>query len=70
MNETMIKNFISFKMNTADKIIDRLPPEMSQEIKNLRRVIMDSIIEKIHESELKPQTKNESSKSVNHVIIE
>ena len=70
MNETLIKELVKMKMNTAGKIIDRLPPDISEEIKDLRRVIMESVKENIQEEKARPPKEKGSYKPVNHVIIE
>lgn len=50
MNEEFIKDLIRFKIDAAGKIIDHLPPNVSDRIRANARLIYESIGENIPEA--------------------
>ncbi len=70
MNEVIIKELIRIKINAARAIVDNLPPGMSQEIKDLGRIILRSVNEISQETERRPAKGTEPSDKVTGVPIE
>ncbi|SKA77865.1 hypothetical protein SAMN05443428_10275 [Caloramator quimbayensis] len=68
MNETLIKKFIGYKLSTADKIINYLPLEVSKELRDLGRIILESLNENAQKIKEKPSVK--SKDKLNNITIE
>lgn len=70
MNELLVKNFIKYKLNTAEAIVEQLPLEVSKEIKALGRVILESLNESSQEMNGQSDKKSKPKDKLNNVIIE
>ena len=70
MNEALIKELIKHKLNAADIIVNSLPTQISEEIKNLGRVILDSVNESCNEMKEKPTQKSKGSDKLDNIPIE
>ena len=58
MNETLVKNIVKYKLNAAEKLLDCLPSEISNSLKDLGRLMLKSINE--NSQELKEQPINKT----------
>lgn len=70
MNEVLIKELIKCKLNAADRVINNLPPEISKEIKDLSRLILESINESCSERKENKESKPKASNKLENVPIE
>lgn len=70
MNENLIKNVIKYKLTTAEKILNHLPKEMSSNVKNLSKIILESIKENSQEINDEPMQKAKSSGGINNIKID
>lgn len=69
MNKALIKNIIQFKLTTAEKILDRLPKEMSSNLRNLGALVLDNINEGTQQTKDETVSKTKSS-VLNNIKIE
>lgn len=70
MNEELIKNIIKYKLTKADKILNRLPEEMSDNLRNLSKIILKSINESSQEIKDEPVKKRETKNGLKNIEIE
>lgn len=49
MNEMLIKKVIQYKLNLANTVVEMLPTTVADEVKNLRRLILESMNEAFQE---------------------
>lgn len=70
MNELLVKCLIKYKLNAAEIMVDRLPSEISKEIKVLGRVILESLNESSQEMKDQSDKKSKPSGKLSNVIIE
>jgi hypothetical protein len=70
MNELLVRNLIRYKLNAAEAIVERLPLEISKEIKALGRVILESLNEGSQEMKKQPDKETKPSNNLKNVIIE
>lgn len=70
MNEELIKNIIKCKLTAAEKILDRLPSEMSNNLKGLGRLILCSINENCHEIKEQPVNRVKLTDDIKNIKIE
>ena len=70
MNETKLKNLIKYKMNVVESIIDGLPAKMSEDVKNLSRIILEGVNESFQEQKEQPAAKSKSKDKLENVTIE
>lgn len=61
MNEVLVKELIRCKLAAADRITGLLPPELSKEVKSLRRILWECLAEK-------PETR--PREGINNIKIE
>ncbi len=70
MNETLIKELVKYKLRAATAIVDHLPPELSGEIKELGRVLLESINEGFQEIKNHPSQESKPAKKLDDIPIE
>jgi hypothetical protein len=70
MDEELIRKLVKYKLNAAGTIVDRLPLKMSSELKDLGRVILESIDESAREIKERPGEKPKPSDHLDNVPIE
>lgn len=70
MNEILIKNIVKYKLTTAEKILNQLPQEISNNLRNLSNTILKSIIESSQEIKNEPINKRESKDGLKNIKIE
>lgn len=70
MNEAFIKNIIQLKLTAAGKILDQLPPKMSDNLKNLGKTILDGINESSQKTKDQSISKSKSTDKLNNINIE
>ncbi len=57
MNEDLIRNIVKCKLWAAEKLMDHLPQEMSDSLRDLGRLILESINENCRELKGEPTDK-------------
>lgn len=70
MNEALIKNIIKYKLTTADRILNQLPQEMSNNLRNLSKIVLKSINESSQEIKNEPVKKREAKSGLKNIEIE
>ena len=70
MNEALIKSIVQYKLATIEKILDKLPPEISSNLKNLGSIILESIKEGSQKIKDQPVKAVKSKEKVNNIKIE
>lgn len=70
MNEEFIKKVINCKLNAAEAILDCLPPKVSQEIKQLGKIILEEVSEKLKEEGTQVSKKPKTSNKLESIPIE
>ncbi len=70
MNEFIIKNLIKQKMKVSKCMIDRLPPELSQQIIGASKIIIEAVNEGLKEIENSPTEKTRKSSELKSVSID
>ncbi len=70
MNEALIKNIIKYKLATADRILNQLPQEMSNNLRNLSKIVLKSINESSQEIKNEPVNKKEAKNGLKNIEIE
>ncbi|MGE5630900.1 MAG: hypothetical protein ACM3TR_07360 [Caulobacteraceae bacterium] len=70
MNEALIKKVIKYKMDIAGEIVDCLPLKVSEEIKNLGRIVIEGLNESFQEMKEQPPKKSGKPDKLNKVTIE
>jgi len=70
MNEKLIKDLIKCKLNIVDSIIDSLPAKMSEGVKGLGRIVLESVNESSEEMKKQPAKKPSSENKLQNVSIE
>jgi hypothetical protein len=70
MNEELVKKIIQYKLQAASKIVNRLPADMSNEMKDLGRIILDSLNEGFQEIKKLPENKMKSKNVISNIRIE
>jgi hypothetical protein len=70
MNEVLIKELVKLKLNAADAIISNLPPKVSEEIKSLGRIILESVNESCKDMKGQEASKVEHKDKLDNVPIE
>ncbi|QCX33124.1 hypothetical protein FDN13_05090 [Caloramator sp. E03] len=68
MNEKLIKKIIDYKLSAADTIINNLPSGVSKELRDLGRIILESLNENAQKIKEKPAGK--SKDKLNNITIE
>lgn len=70
MNEALIKSIVQYKLATIEKILNKLPPEISSNLKNLGSIILVSIKEGSQKIKDQPLKAVKSKEKVNNIKIE
>jgi len=70
MNEELINKFVKYKINIAGKLVEHLPTKASAELKDLGRLIIESVNESVLEMKEQPTKKSTPSDKLNNVPIE
>jgi hypothetical protein len=70
MNEDFVKKVISYKLHAANALIDRLPSKASAELKDLGRIIAQSIDENMSETKEQATKKADSPNKPNSIPID
>jgi hypothetical protein len=70
MNEELVKNIVKYKLAVGEKILDRLLPDVSNSLKDLGRIIFESISESLQEVNAQPAKKAKSNDKLNNINIE
>jgi hypothetical protein len=70
MNEILIKNLVKYKLNVADSIINCLPAKMSEDLKSLDKIILDSANESLQDIKEQPVKKTKPENKLQNVEIE
>ena len=70
MNETIIKEVIKFKLQAAETLVDCLPTKVSEEIKDLGRIILQSVNENMNLINENSSKKSKQSDKLNDIPIE
>lgn len=70
MNEALIKKLIKYKLDAASTIIDHLPPDMSEEIRSMGRVILENLNESVRGINEQPSKKSKPLDKLSNVQIE
>jgi hypothetical protein len=70
MNEMLIKNIIQYKLTATRKIINKLPADLSDEAKNLGRIVLESLNENFQEIKNQPENKIKSKNVINNIKID
>jgi hypothetical protein len=70
MNEILLKKIIKLKLNTAETVINQLPPEISKGFKEFGRIIFECVNEGFQETTENPSEKSKSSNKLNNISIE
>ncbi|MBL4934486.1 hypothetical protein JK636_01790 [Clostridium sp. YIM B02515] len=70
MNEALIKNIIKYKLTKADKILNQLPQEMSDNLRNLSKIVLKSINESSQEIKDEPVNKSKEKDGLKNIGIE
>lgn len=68
MNEILIKELIKYKLKVVNTTIDYLPAEISEGLRNLGRIILESVNENSRETQTGKKTKD--SNKLDNVPIE
>lgn len=58
MNEILIKSLIKHKLDMVDLIVNSLPEKVSEEVKGLGRIILESVNESFREKKEQPGGKS------------
>ena len=69
MNEELIHKAIEFKIKTAQKILERLPPEASGRIRAFGHLVYESVGTRLNNSKEAPQSAKTQGK-VNNIEID
>lgn len=67
MNETLIKEFIKYKIKIANEIINSMPPDLADQIRKVGRIVMEGIEEGCKSL---GDTKLEGENKVKNIVIE
>ena len=70
MNEALIKELIKYKLNAAGTIIDHLPAEMSEEIRNVGKTILEGLNESSRKMIEETSREKKTSNKLNSVPVE
>jgi hypothetical protein len=70
MNEMLIKNLIKYKLNIVESIIDTLPEKMSEDAKNLGKIILEGVNESFQEIKEQPVKKPKSEVKLENITID
>lgn len=70
MNELLIKNIIKYKLAAAGKILEQLPPELSGNLKNLSKIVLETIRENLLETKAPSVNNTKSTTKLNNIKIE
>lgn len=70
MNEELIRKAIEFKLNTAEKILGRLPSGTTEKIRTLGHLICESVGEHLGATAKDAPQNSKTSGKVNNVIID
>jgi hypothetical protein len=70
MDDELINRIVKLKLETAEKLLDRMPEKMSSEFRNMGRAILKSLNENSQEIKEHPPEKPKPSEQLNHVPIE
>jgi len=57
-------------MNVVESIIDGLPAKMSEDVKNLSRIILEGVNESLQEQKKKPVSKSKSKDKLENITID
>jgi hypothetical protein len=60
MNKLLIKKFIRYKLNAADVILDWMPLNKAEKIKDFGKIILDELNEHSNSSTKKERSTNKS----------
>ncbi len=70
MNEAMIKNIIDYKLSAARKLMSKLPPKVSEPLKDLGKIVLESINESSKEIKNQPAGKAKQTNELNNIKID
>lgn len=70
MNEELTRQLIKLKLNAANSIISHLPPEISEEIKGLGRLIIMEANETLKALDKQPANKTKRDNKLDNIEIE
>ncbi|MDF2597153.1 MAG: hypothetical protein K0R69_3494 [Clostridia bacterium] len=70
MNEALIKDLIKCKLNIVDSIINSLPEKVSEDVKNLGRIVLESVNDSCEEIKKQPLMKLKTENKLQSVPIE
>ena len=70
MNEALIRSIIKYKLNIADSIINSLPTKISEDVKNLSKIVLESVNEGFEEIKKQSFEKPKSENKLKNVSIE
>jgi hypothetical protein len=70
MDDELINRIVKLKLDTAEKLLDRMPEKMSSELRNMCREILKSVNENVPKTKEHPTENSKSSDHLNHVSIE
>jgi fumarate hydratase class II len=70
MNKELIRKLVKCKLNLANELLKHLPPEMSEEIKNIGEIILESLNDTSREIKDQYQQKSGHSTNLNSVPVE
>lgn len=70
MNEALVKKVIQYKLNIAGSLIELLPSKVSDEVKSLGKVIMESMNENFQDKTKAHDQPTKSTEGINSVTIE
>lgn len=70
MNEALIKELIKCKLNAANAIVNSIPSNAAEEIKNFGRIILEGIEESCRDIKEKNKEKSKKSNNLDKIDIE
>lgn len=70
MNEELVKTIVQYKLNFAEKILEKLTPEVSNNLRNLGKIILESVNESSQNIKDNSECKKKSTDILNNIKIE
>lgn len=70
MNEVLIKSIIKYKLATADKLLQRLPSNLSNNIKSFNSIVYEVINENLKDNSCVENNKANTKGKLNKIDIE
>jgi len=70
VNEKLIKELIRLKLRAADAVLDQLPPELSEEIRSLGRIVVEALNEGVEGMEAAKGKEIKASGGINTIPVE